>query len=74
MDRFWERPYGLKFAVGIEDTFVPQSSPGRRALDLYELTGHYENWREDLDMAASSGASMIRYSVPWYRVNPAPEA
>ena len=73
-DRFWEEPYGFRFAVGLEDTFVPQTSPGHRALDLYELTGHYENWREDLDLAASSGASMIRYGVPWYRVNPAPEA
>jgi beta-glucosidase len=73
VDRFWERPYGLKFAVGIEDTFVPQASPGLRALDEYELTGHYEEWREDLDLAAFSGASMIRYGIPWYRVNPAPD-
>jgi beta-glucosidase len=72
VDSFWERPYGLKFAVGIEDTFVPQVSPGLRSLDEYELTGHYDNWREDLDLAASSGASMIRYGIPWYRVNPAP--
>ncbi len=42
MGRFWERPYGLKFAVGIEDTFTPQTYHGRRALDEYELTGHYE--------------------------------
>ena len=70
VDRFWERPYGLKFAVGIEDTFIPQVSPGLRSLDEYELTGHYDNWREDLDLAASSGASMIRYGIPWYRVNP----
>jgi beta-glucosidase len=74
LDRFWEHPYGLKFAVGIEDTFIPQTSPGRRALDEYELTGHYDRWREDLDLAASTGAEMIRYGVPWYRVNPAPES
>ena len=72
MDRFWERFYGLRFAVGIEDTFVPQVSPGLRPLDEYELTGHYDRWREDLDLAASSGTSMIRYGIPWYRVNPAP--
>jgi beta-glucosidase len=71
MDRFWERPYSLKFAVGIEDTFVPQASPGLRPLDEYELTGHYGRWREDLDLAASTGATMIRYGIPWYRVNPA---
>ena len=74
MDRFWERPYGLKFAVGIEDTFIPQVSPGCRALDEYELSGHYERWREDLDLAASTGAEMIRYGIPWYRVNPSPDA
>jgi beta-glucosidase len=73
LDRFWERPYGLKFAVGIEDTLIPQTSPGRRALDEYELTGHYERWREDLDLAASTGAEMIRYGIPWYRVNPSPD-
>jgi beta-glucosidase/6-phospho-beta-glucosidase/beta-galactosidase len=73
VDRFWERPYGLRFAVGIEDTFVPQVSPGLRSLDEYELTGHYDNWRADLDLAASSGASMIRYGIPWYRVNPGPD-
>jgi beta-glucosidase len=73
MDRFWESPYGLKFAVGIEDTFVPQASPGLRPLDEYELTSHYDRWREDLDLAASTGASMIRYGIPWYRVNPAPD-
>jgi len=71
LDRFWEHPYRLKFAVGIEDTFIPQTYPGRRALDEYELTGHYERWREDLDLAASTGAEMIRYGIPWYRVNPA---
>ena len=74
MNRFWERPYGLRFAVGIEDTFIPQTSPGRRTLDEYGLTGHYENWREDLNMAASTGAAMIRYGIPWYRVNPARDA
>jgi beta-glucosidase len=73
VDRFWERPFGLKFAVGIEDTFVPQASSGLRPLDEYELSGHYDRWREDLDLAAASGASMIRYGIPWYRVNPAPD-
>ena len=73
MSCFWERPYGLKFAVGLEDTFIPQTSPGRRALDEYELTDHYDRWREDLDLASSTGAEMIRYGIHWYRVNPTPE-
>lgn len=62
----------LHFAVGIEDTFVPQLRPGHRSLDEYELTGHYAHWREDIDLAADSGADAIRYGVPWYRIEPAP--
>lgn len=60
----------LVFAVGIEDTFIPQRSAGRRALDEYELTGHYDRWRTDLAMAQQTGATAIRYGLPWYRVNP----
>ncbi|WP_435018225.1 family 1 glycosylhydrolase [Tundrisphaera sp. TA3] len=60
------------WAVGIENTFVPQVRPGHRSLDEYELTGHYEHWREDLDRAAGLGIGTIRYGIPWYRVNPAP--
>lgn len=64
----------LVFAVGIEDTFIPQTDPGRnlRKLDEYELTGHYDHWREDVARAAGTGATAIRYGLPWYRVNPAP--
>ena len=60
------------WAVGIEDTFIPQVRARGRMLDEYELTGHYEQWRDDLELAASTGALVIRYGIPWYRVNPAP--
>jgi beta-glucosidase/6-phospho-beta-glucosidase/beta-galactosidase len=63
---------GFRFAVGIEDTFVPHAVPGHRALDEYELTQHYRFWSEDLDLAAATGAGAIRYGFPWYRLNPAP--
>jgi len=43
---------GFRFAVGIEDTFVPHGFPGHRALDEYELTQHYRFWSEDLGLAA----------------------
>jgi beta-glucosidase len=62
----------FRFAVGIEDTFVPHAFPGHRALDEYELTQHYRFWSEDLGLAAETGASAIRYGFPWYRLNPAP--
>ena len=63
---------GFKFAVGIEDTFVPHAFPGHRALDEYELTQHYRFWSEDLGLATDAGATAVRYGFPWYRLNPAP--
>jgi len=63
---------GFRFAVGIEDTFVPHAFPGHRALDEYELTQHDRFWAEDLGLAADAGATAVRYGFPWYRLNPAP--
>jgi beta-glucosidase len=66
---------GFEWAVGIEDTFIPQvRTRTGRVLDEYELTGHYTQWREDLGLAASTGVRAMRYGIPWYRVNPAPGA
>jgi beta-glucosidase len=63
----------LIFAVGIEDTAIEQPlRHGGRRLDEYVLTGHLEQWRADLARAANTGASTIRYGLPWHRVNPAP--
>src|SRR5215211_4462772 len=59
------------WASGIEDTFVPQTRPGHRALDEYELIGHYQHWREDLMLAKQLGVKALRWGVPWYRVEPA---
>ncbi|HXE56372.1 MAG TPA: family 1 glycosylhydrolase [Gemmatimonadales bacterium] len=64
------RPTDFVWATGIEDTFVPQTRPGHRALDEYELMGHYEHWREDLALARELGVQAIRWGVPWYRVEP----
>lgn len=58
------------WAGGIEDTFVPQTRPGHRALDEYELMGHYEHWREDLSLARELGLKALRWGVPWYKVEP----
>lgn len=61
------------WATGIEDTFVPHTRRGLRALDEYELMSHYERWREDLRLARDAGARMVRWGIPWYRVQPAPD-
>ena len=62
----------FRWAVGIEDTFIPQVRRNGRKLDEYELTDHYAQWRSDLQIAADSGADTMRYGIPWYRVNPEP--
>ena len=65
-------PNRFIWAGGIEDTFIPQERPGLRALEEYELTQHYQQWRGDLARAASLGISALRWGVPWYRVERAP--
>ena len=62
----------FRWAVGIENTFVPHTRAGHRRLDEYELMDHYRLWRQDIDLAADLGISTIRYGIPWYRVNPRP--
>ena len=61
------------WATGIEDTFIPQARPGLRALDEYELTQHYQLWRDDFDLVAETGVKALRWGIPWYRVQPAPD-
>jgi beta-glucosidase/6-phospho-beta-glucosidase/beta-galactosidase len=66
------RPADFIWASGIEDTFVPQTRPGHRALDEYQLMGHYDHWREDLALLRDLGVRAVRWGVPWYRVEPLP--
>lgn len=63
-------PDTLVFALGLEDTFITQTARGERSLDEYELTQHYANWREDLARVRETGATMLRWGVPWHKVNP----
>jgi beta-glucosidase len=63
---------GFAWALGIEDTFIPQLAPGGRVLDEYVLTQHDRFWRDDLRRIADTGCRHLRYGIPWYRVNPAP--
>ena len=66
----WSDDDRLHFALGIEDTFVPQARPGERAIDEYELTDHYRRYASDLGLAVEVGAELLRWGVPWYRVTP----
>jgi len=63
----------LVFAVGLEDTAIGSLvRGGDMILDEYQLTAHYQHWRDDLDRVSAAGATTLRYGFPWYRVNPAP--
>lgn len=68
----WTPSAPFRFAVGIEDTFIADESPGRRKLDEYELTQHYQFWERDLALVAESGADSLRWGIPWYLVESAP--
>ncbi len=76
------RPENFIWASGIEHTFVPQVKPGQRALDEYQLMGHYEHWRTVtgssrlhtivLTWACTAGAKMVRAGKrPRWRTNTA---
>ncbi|HYD47871.1 MAG TPA: family 1 glycosylhydrolase, partial [Terriglobales bacterium] len=61
------------WAAGIEDSFIadPWHRSGR-SLDEYELTEHYQRWREDLDLIHALGLRAARYGLPWHRICPSP--
>jgi len=66
-------PSSFVWATGIEDTFITAPWPATgRTLDEYELTQHYERWEPDFRLMADLGVRMVRYGIPWHRVNPAP--
>ncbi len=64
-------PEDFIWATGIEDTFITAPWPATgRALDEYELTGHYAWWEADLALIAELGVKAARYGVPWHRIQP----
>lgn len=66
-------PQTFFWAVGIEDTFITAPHPRTgRTLDEYALTGHYDQWSEDVARIASLGVPCARYGIPWHRVQPEP--
>lgn len=59
------------WCTGIEDTFITAPYPKTgRTLDEYELTGHYDQWKTDIDLIGELGVQAARYGIPWHRINP----
>jgi beta-glucosidase len=52
------------FATGI-DSAAPKADGRRR--DQMEHSGHYDRWREDIDLAKQLGSRYLRYGVPLHR-------
>ena len=57
------------FAVGIEGSYpvISDGSGGTIRRDLFESTGHYQRWREDLDLARGLGLAHVRWGPPIHR-------
>ncbi len=57
---------GFMFSVGVECS-NPITTDGSR-VDQLELTGHYEHYKRDLELARDVGAGYVRYGLPIHRV------
>ena len=66
------RPRKFFWAVGIEDSFVPQGKTGLRPMDEYELTSIISTGAKTWNALQLSGHRPDSLGVPWYRVETAP--
>src|SRR3982750_3236512 len=57
----------FRWMTGFECSAFPQI--GR---DELEETQHFRWWASDLARVREAGITMIRYGIPWHRVNPQP--
>ncbi len=57
----------FKWMTGFECSAFPQVGT-----DELEETQHYRWWASDLVRLREVGITMIRYGIPWHRVNPRP--
>lgn len=64
--RKWQTRPDFLFATGIENS-APTLQGGRVRMDEMELCGHYDRWREDLDLVAELGLRFLRYGPPLHR-------
>jgi beta-glucosidase/6-phospho-beta-glucosidase/beta-galactosidase len=61
------------FATGIECSYPTIHTPqGVHRVDEMEKCGHYEHWKEDLQLTVDLGITYLRYGPPLYRVYTGP--
>ncbi len=61
-------PRNFMFATGIECSY-PTIENGKVRRDLLDECGHYEHWKKDLQLVHQMGLKVLRYGLPYYRVN-----
>jgi beta-glucosidase/6-phospho-beta-glucosidase/beta-galactosidase len=57
----------FQWMTGFESSAFPQVGT-----DELEETQHYRWWASDLVRVREVGITLIRYGIPWHRVNPRP--
>jgi beta-glucosidase len=61
------------FATGIECSYPTiQVGGATRRVDELEKCGHYQYWREDLQITRDLGIRFLRYGPPYYRMHTGP--
>jgi hypothetical protein len=58
---------GFMFATGIECSY-PTIENGRWRMDELRETGHYRQWRRDLELVRELGVRYLRYGPPLHRM------
>jgi beta-glucosidase/6-phospho-beta-glucosidase/beta-galactosidase len=65
------KPGNFMFATGIECSY-PTIKGGKMRRDLLDECGHYERFEEDLHLIKDLGLKVVRYGLPYYKINHAP--
>lgn len=63
-------PSKFMFATGIECSY-PTIRDRTPRMDQLSASDHYRRWREDLQLTQDLGVRMLRYGVPYHRINTA---
>ena len=62
------KPGNFMFATGIECSY-PTIDNGKTRRDLLQECGHYERFEEDLHLIKDLGLKVVRYGLPYYKIN-----
>ena len=68
-----DSPRNFLFATGIECSYPTIQQDGKTIRrDLLEECGHYKHWRRDLELVRETGLRVLRYGLPYYAIQTAP--